>query len=137
MRPKLEYACHIWDNRSGKDADLLENFQLYVARIVCGARKGTSHDAISEELGWESLKSHRLASKDKHFTNICNKSAPRYLCELLPTKVGEHSQRSLWNENDLMEMKGRTETFRGSFIPDTIKGIIIIRRVTLSIVMII
>ena len=51
MRPKLEYVCHIWDNCSGKDADLLGNFQLDVARIVCGARKGTSHDAISEELG--------------------------------------------------------------------------------------
>ena len=103
------------------DADLLENFQLDVARIVCGARKGTCHDAISEELGWESLKSRRLASKDKHFTKICNKSAPQYLCELLPTTVGEHSQRSLRNENDLKEMKGRTETFRGSFIPDALK----------------
>ena len=74
-----------------------------MARIVCGARKGTSHNAISEELGWES---RRLASKDKHFTKICNKSAPQYLCELLPTPVGEHSQRSLRNENDLKEMKG-------------------------------
>ena len=41
--------------------------------------------------------------------------------ELLLTTVGEHSQRSLTNENDLKEMKGRTETFRGSFIPDAIK----------------
>ena len=48
-------------------------------------------------------------------------TAPQYLCELLPTTVGEHSQRSLRNENDLKEMKGRTETFRGSFIPDAIK----------------
>ena len=85
MRPKLEYACHIWDNCSGKDADLLENFQLDVARIVCGACKGTSHDAISEELCWESLKSPRFATKDKHFTIICNKSAHQYLCELLPS----------------------------------------------------
>ena len=41
--------------------------------------------------------------------------------ELLPITVGEHSQRSLRNENDLKEMKGGTETFRGSFIPDAIK----------------
>ena len=95
MRPTLEYACHIWDNCSGKDADLLENDQLDVARIVCGARKGTSHNAIPEELGWESLKSRRLATKDKNFTNICNKSAPQCLCELLPTTVGGHSQLSL------------------------------------------
>ena len=81
--------------------------------------------------------SRRLASKDKHFTKICNKSAPQYLCELLPTTVGEHSQRSLRNENDLKEMKGRTETFRGSLSLMLLKGIIIIRRVMLSIVMII
>ena len=92
-----------------------------MARFVCGARKATSHNAISEELGLESLKSCRLATKDKHFTKNCNKSAPQYLCELLPTTVGEHSQRSLRNENDLKEMKGRTETFRGSFIPDAVK----------------
>ena len=92
-----------------------------MAGIVCGACKGRSHDAITEELGWESLKSRRLASKDKHFIKIGNKSAPQYLCELLPTTVGEHSQRSLRNESDLKEMKGRTETFRASFIPDAIK----------------
>ena len=28
---------------------------------------------------------------------------------------------SLRNANDLKEMKGRTETFRGNFIPDAIK----------------
>ena len=84
-------------------------------------RAQVTYNAISEELCWESLMSRRLATKDKHFAKICNKSAPQYLCELLPTTVGENSQRSLRNENDLKEMKGRTETFRESFIPDAIK----------------
>ena len=35
--------------------------------------------------------------------------------------VGEHSQRSLRNENDLKETNGRTEIFRRSFISDAIK----------------
>ena len=74
MRPISKFECHIWDNCSGKDPDLLENFQLDVARIVCGACKGTSHNAVSEELGWESLKSRGLATKENHFAKICNKS---------------------------------------------------------------
>ena len=92
-----------------------------MARIVCGVCKGTSHNAVSEELGWKSLKSRRLAIKDKHFAKICTECAPEYLCELLPTTSDDHPQRSLRNEYDLKEIKSRTETFRGSFIPDATK----------------
>ena len=70
IRPKLEYACLVWDNCSGKDSDLLDSFQMDMARIVCGARKGTSHKAIFDELGWESLSDHRLTIKDKQFENL-------------------------------------------------------------------
>ena len=38
IRPKLEYGCHIWDNCSGRDSDLLENLQLDISRVVTGAR---------------------------------------------------------------------------------------------------
>ena len=34
--------------------------------------------------------------------------------------VSEHSQRSFKNGNDVKEMKGTTETFRRSFIPNAI-----------------
>ena len=37
------------------ESDLLENFQLNIARTVSGARRGTSHSAIYEELGWQTL----------------------------------------------------------------------------------
>ena len=92
-----------------------------IARIVGGARKGTSHDAIFEELGWESLQNRRLSNKDKQFYKIYNKSAPDYLYELLPDTVGEHSQRNLRNAKDLSTLKCRIETFRTSFIPISIK----------------
>ena len=36
MRPKLEYACHIWDNCSGKDADLLTIFNLTWLELFVG-----------------------------------------------------------------------------------------------------
>ena len=50
IRPKLEYGCHIWDNCDKGDKKKLEDFQLSIARTVTGARKGTSHELISNEL---------------------------------------------------------------------------------------
>jgi hypothetical protein len=43
---KLEYGSHIWDNCSKQDSEAHEKFQLQIARIVTGARKGTSHKLI-------------------------------------------------------------------------------------------
>ena len=120
IRPKLEYACHVWDNCNSKDKDLLEKFQHDIARTVCGARKGTSHNAIDEELGWETLDSRRLHVKDKQFTKITTGSAPTYLCDLLPNTVGSSSQRNLRNSNHLKSVKCRTETYRKSFIPSSV-----------------
>jgi hypothetical protein len=63
IRSKLEYGCHIWDNCSKTDAKSLETLQLNVARIVTGARKGTSHLLINNELHWPSLESRRKGFK--------------------------------------------------------------------------
>lgn len=119
IRPKLEYGCHIWDNCNTKDSNLLEKFQLDIARTVSGARKGTGSNIIYQELGWHSLKSRREASKLKYFSNVVNKDTPPYLYELLPGTVGE--SRVLRHSNNIRTMKCRTETFNSSFIPTTIR----------------
>ena len=59
MRPKLEYGSQIWDGCKKLEADLLENFQLEIARIVTGARRGTSHQLLYAELNWPLLKDRR------------------------------------------------------------------------------
>ena len=46
IRSKLEYDAYIWDNCSKNDSEMLEKFQLDMARIVSGARKGTSHELL-------------------------------------------------------------------------------------------
>lgn len=120
IRPRLEYGCHIWDNCNNKDSELLEHFQMDIARTVSGARKGTSHNAILEELGWQKLQTRRKAVKEKQFSKLVNKTAPKYLYELLPGTVGENSQRNLRNANDIKSIKCRTETFKCSFIPSSI-----------------
>ena len=63
----LEYGCHIWDNCDKGDKKKLEDFQLSIARTVTGARKGTSHELISNELNWPSLTDRREGVKLKNF----------------------------------------------------------------------
>ena len=69
IRPKLEYASQIWDNCNDGDSIKLENFQLAAARIVTGAKKGTSHNLLYEETNWETLKSRRQNTKIIHPVN--------------------------------------------------------------------
>ena len=51
IRPKLEYGCEIWDDCTNRDKTLLENFQLQAARAVTGAKRGPSHELLTEKLG--------------------------------------------------------------------------------------
>ena len=50
------------------------------------------------------------------FSKLVDKSAPSYLCELVPPPP----PRPLRNQNDIRNMKCRTETFQSSFIPSSI-----------------
>ena len=119
IRSKLEYGCQVWDNCSKEDSDALEIFQNSMARIVTGARKGTSTKALYDELGWESLKQRREKVKFKSFKNIVDKKAPDYLIELLPNTVGQ--RRALRNPDNFETFSCRTETFRTSFMPASVK----------------
>jgi len=120
IRPKLEYGSHIWDNCNSVDAKLLDDFQWKIARIVTGARKGTSHELVNNELNWPSLADRRTGTKLKTFIKIINKDAPGYLQSLLPLKIGDVRPQSR-NANNYYPLKARTETFKNSFIPSTVK----------------
>ena len=89
-----------------------------MARTVSGARKGTSHLALYNELDWETLESRREAIKFKNFSKIVNKDAPEYLFELLPDTVG--ARRNLRNAAEFQKVLCRTETYRSSFFPQCI-----------------
>ena len=56
VRPIVEYGSIIYDSCSIGDSNKLEAVQLEAARLVTGAKKGTSHDALYSELGWLTLK---------------------------------------------------------------------------------
>ena len=116
--PKLEYGCQVYSNCGVVQSNALENFQLGVARTVSGARKGTSHSALYNELGWEKLSHRRDTIKYKFFSKIVNKDAPEYLFELLPDTVG--TRRNLRNAADFQSIYCRTERYRSSFLPSCV-----------------
>ena len=120
IRPKLEYGNYIWDNCSGTDADRLEDAQMDVARIVTGARRGTSHALIMRELGWPTLANRRKGNKLKQFLHIITKEAPEYLQQLVPEKIGSIRPQSR-NPDNFYYVRARTETFRNGFIPSAVK----------------
>ena len=120
IRPKLEYGSHIWDNCLNNDAIRLEDFQWSVARTVTGARRGTSHELIKKELNWPSLAERRKGTKFKNFIKIINNAAPVYLKSLIPLKIGDVRPQSRSSAN-IYPVKTRTETFKKSFIPSTVK----------------
>ena len=120
IRPKLEYASNIWDNCSKHDCDRLENLQLDIARTVTGARKGTSHEILYNEINWMTLKERRLLNKLKYFSKIVDGQSPAYLQNLLPDKIEICRPSSRYSENFAIT-KCRTETFKNSFFPSTIK----------------
>ena len=119
IRPKLEYACVVWDNCSAFDKERLESFQLEIARIVTGARRGTSHELLYNDLNWLPLTERRKLIKMKKFSKIVEGSCPEYLTKLLPEKVDQLRPNSR-NADNFQTLKCRTETFKNSFIPSTI-----------------
>ena len=119
IRPKLEYGSFIWDNCQIGEKEELEKFQMSIARTVTGARKGTSHDLILNELNWPSLADRREGAKLKNFIKIINKESPVYLQDLIPKRIGDIRPQSRYPDN-FYTVKSRIETFRKSFIPSAV-----------------
>lgn len=53
--------------------------------------------------------------------NIVHSNAPNYLIELLPNNVNSKSEYNLRNKYHISTIKTRTEKYKKSFFPDTVK----------------
>ena len=63
IRPSLEYGSGVWDNCNLQEKQNLEKIQLEAARIVTGATKLVSFQALYNETGWETLEIRRKKQK--------------------------------------------------------------------------
>ena len=119
IRPILEYACELWDGCSQQDSDNLEKLQIEAGRIVTGLPLFASRQSIYSETGWELLSDRRRVRRLSLFYSIHNKSAPDYLCDLMPLPVGSVSQYNLRNSNNYVLPNCRLEITKKSFFPST------------------
>ena len=119
IRTKIEYACILWDNCYDYETDLLENCQLRAARIITGAKRGTSHEKLYKETKWPELKDRREMHKLCFMHKLVNETSPNYLIEILPNT--KNVPYELRNISDVQQFTSRTEKFRKSLLPDCIR----------------
>ena len=120
IRPKLEYASLVWQDCTNYDSENLESLQLDAARVVTGAKRGTSHELIYRECGWPLLSKRREESQMVLFYKMQNDMTPEYLSELVPPTVGTNVGTQLRNRNKLRGIRCRTSKFQKSFLPNAV-----------------
>lgn len=117
--PHFDYADIIWDSCSDTLANKLEELHLHALRIITGLVRGTSHDKLYEESGFNSLKERRRRHKLIAFKKFTLGLCPDYLMELLPRLVSETNPYPRRKPFDRTIPNCRTETYRKSFFPST------------------
>ena len=121
VRPKLEYASIIWHDCTQTESELLESIQLDAARVVTGAKRGTSHAKIYQECGWQTLSERRENSQLIQFYKMVHDKTPSYLSDLVPPKVSEKAHAmELRNSNKFIPLKCRTTTYQKTFLPNVV-----------------
>ena len=95
--------------------------QLDAARIVTGAKRGTSHANIYKECGWPKLSERRVASQLVQFYKMTNDKTPEYLTQLVSPAVGDKvTNINLCNKDKLRSIRTRTSKYKNSFLPNTV-----------------
>ena len=96
IRPIMEYSSQVWCNITKQQSDRLEGLQREAIRIVTGTKKGTSHQALLEETGWQNLKERRIYHCLSMMHKIVHRNAPPGLTELLPDRTEERNPYNIY-----------------------------------------
>ena len=118
IRPHLDYGDIIYDQPNNQAfSNKLEVVQYNAALAITGTIRGTSKTKVYQELGLESLKSHRWFRRLCYLYKIKNYGLPEYLFKLIP--VDTHSYNTRISEN-ITTYHCRTDTFKHLFFLWTI-----------------
>ena len=88
------------------------------ALAITGAIRGTSKEKLYKELGLEYLNSRRWLKRLCLFYKILKKESPSYLFNYIPRNNHQFNTR---NHYQIPQYFCRTESFRNSFFPSSIK----------------
>ena len=103
---------------------ILKKIKLEAGRIITYLPLFVSREFIYSETGWElvPVSDRRRIRRISLFYSINNKSAPEYLCDLMPLPVGSVSQYDLRNSNNYVIPNCRLEMIKQSFYPSTTRN---------------
>ena len=123
IRPSMEYGDVLFAGTYDSDLCKLDRLQVDAMRIVTGATQKSNIALLYEDLDWTSLEVRRNQHCLFLMFKMMNNLVPQYLKNLLPPQHGRPGIRNLRsNENQLIPVPfTRTESFRRSFIPFTIR----------------
>lgn len=126
IRPMIEYGSILYDNLTIADENKIENLQRRAALICIGALPRSETSLLYKDLGWDSLKSRRLNSKLCLLYKINNGMTQNYLLEDIKkfTKIinpNSRVTRSASKSSGFDNPFGRTDKFKNSFFPSTLK----------------
>ena len=118
IRPHLDYGDIIYDQAYNLSfLQKLESIQYNAALAITGTIRGSSREKLYQQLGLESLQLRRWYRKLCCFYKICNKQAPGYLTELIPTRNEVYQTRHLAN---ITSLSFKHNFFKNTFFPSTI-----------------
>ena len=119
VRSILEYADILFCNTSQENLKQIDTMQKRAGKIVSGAMRCTSSDAIYEELSWQRLSDRRQNRMTILYSNKIHHRAPSYLLPHIPENVENRVQARypLRNRSNLSCPTFRTETYRKSIFP--------------------
>ena len=120
IRPLLEYGDVIWDHQY--ETLELDKIQNEAARIVTGATKLVSINALYNQIQWDTLEKRRRDHKLTLFYKMQCNITPIYLSSLVPRPVSIISRYNLRNSNDLQTIDARTTQYYNSFLPSTVRS---------------
>ena len=122
IRPTMEYGDSLFAGTYDSDLCKLDRLQVDAMRIVTGATEKSNILLLYEDLNWTSLDVRRKTHSLTLMYKILNGLTPDYLQALIPNRLNDQGRPLRSVTRNLIPIPfARTETYRRSFIPNTIR----------------
>ena len=118
--PSMEYANVLWGGTYDCDIAKLENIQIDALRLITGATARSNIANLYDEISIHPFEERIKCSSLNMMYKIVNKTAPAYLCHILPQQ-DECRPYNLRPKEAIKEPFCRLEILKRSFLPRTIK----------------
>ena len=123
IRPPFEYADVVWDSAPLHQSFFqnLEKLQISASRTVTGTNNYSSKNLLYKETQWLPLSTRRIMHRLTLFYKIFIDECPRHLRQKFLYYNNYTNPYATRHRNDLNIPLCRTETFRQSFFPATLR----------------